>query len=932
MEAADMHGNGNGDSISGRARVLQGLLRRRVFSRPLWVVGALAGVLALVGTIVVIPLGSSSPPLAYAAGSASSAVTVRHPLVDGAGKSYPDASVTVSQTVDIQQRQSITVGWQGFEPSHGVTLAMGPSDLDHTEYPVVLVECWGTDTPQAPMDPTHCQGPGVTGVGGGHALGPNVYRVTSPTDASQGGVANPTDTKDGLGNFLGFTAVDGTHYKMDPSATGTDGVPPSLQLSADAFPDNALSTWSDEHGARSNVGFEVRGGSDLPVLGCSHTQMCTLEVIPILQPWCNPAVPSRPRLCPAGPRNPVGIHQATEPNPFLKGDSWWLGSQWRNRFSVPLSMAVPPGECPVVDKRPTVAVTGSEAATGLMGSWVPAFCLDPKGAFKLTHVNTPEDTARRSLTTKGPSGYGADGIFTSLPVTGSPRPVVHAPVGVTGWTVAYKIDDANNQEYRDLTLSPLLLAKLMTSSYRFGRSLDGPREPALVGNPNSLWADPEFKALNPNFQPAGGDGDMLSQSTFPNVIWDSLPSDALAMMFAYVDADPEARAWLNGKADAYSGMVVNPAFRSLPAPQMAIQLLDGWVQHSTTDHGAYSSCEYHSPIPWYTEIAQLSNSLENAALAVINRKPPFQICDSKQIPGAKPPNDWAYNWATNKISQNTGARQIIAFTTVSLAERYGLSMARLQSHAANSKPVAASGWENPTSDPQRVDTMLAALGYTKQDKATGVVSPDFSIFPFNAAYAGVMPVYAAIPTSGLDKALAAHYADLLDYAAGAGQTPGTSVGQLPWGYAPLPQAYRDYTHQAATAVRDQAGAVPAPPADLGGKVRKDLGLPAPGTAGAGGFSGASAPAGAGSPSTGRTPSGGPNRISTAATTRGSDSWLAGWGLPILLGLGLLAGVAGPLVRVAAQPGHPVRGFIVHSGHRAGAVFGRVASAVRRRSP
>jgi hypothetical protein len=909
--------------------------------RRLWVVGALAGALALVGTSAVIPLGSSSAPAAYAAGSGSSAIAVSHPLIDGAGKTYPGASVTVSQTKDIQQRQSISVSWQGFEPSHSTTLAMGPDDIDATEYPVVLVECWGTDTPAAPMDPTHCQGPGVTGLGGGHAIYPRAYRVTTPTDLSQpGAVANPTDTD---GAFLGFTAVDGTHYKMNPAATGTDGVPPSLQRSTDGFPDNAQSTWSDDHGARSNLGFEVRGGSDLPVLGCSHTQACTLEVIPILQPWCNPLVRVRPNYCSTGPVGPVGSKGSSAPNPYLAGDSWWLGSQWRNRFSFPLSMAVPPGDCPVVDKRPTVSVTGSEAATALMGSWTPSFCLDSKSAFKLTHVNTPEQTARRNLTTNGPTGYGADGIFTSLPVTDSPRPLVHAPVGVTGWTVAYKIDDANNQEYKDLTLSPLLLAKLMTSSYRFGTSLDGPRQPALVGNPNSLWADPEFKALNPNFQPASGFGDMQSQSSYPNVIWDTLPSDAMAMMFAYVDADPEARAWLNGKADAYSGMVVNPAYRGLPAPQMAIQLLDGWVQHSTADHGGYSSCEYHSPIPWYTEITQLSNSLENAALAVINRKAPYQFCDRKQIPGATAPNDWAYNWATNKMSDNIGARQVIAFTTVSLAERYGLAMARLQSHAANSKPVAPSGWENPTNDAGRVDTMLAALGYTKQDKATGVASPDFSVFPFNGAYAGVMPVYAAIPTSGLDKTSANYYAGLLEYAAGAGQTPGTGVGQLPWGYAPLPQAYRDYTLQAAKAVRDQTGAVPAPPADLGGQVRHDLGLPAPGTAAAGAVSGFGGVTGAGlsgpagsspslAPGTGRTsPSNAPNRLSTAVTTRGSVSWLAGWGLSILLCLGLLAGVAVPVVRVVGQPGHPVRGFLVDSGKRAGGVFGRATSAVRRRS-
>jgi hypothetical protein len=46
-------------------------------------------------------------------------------------------------------------------------------------------------------------------------------------------------------------------------------------------------------------------------------------------------------------------------------------------------------------------------------------------------------------------------------------------------------------------------------------------------------------------------------------------------------------------------------------------------------------------------------------------------------------------------------------------------------------------------------------------------------------------VYAAVPTNQSAAALSA-YADLIAYAAGAGQTPGVAPGDLPPGYLPLP--------------------------------------------------------------------------------------------------------------------------------------------------
>ncbi|WP_236795936.1 hypothetical protein [Amycolatopsis sp. GM8] len=777
---------------------------------------------------------------------------------------------------------------------------------------MVIVECWGTDTGgQNGMDPTHCQGPPFTN--GGHrllSLGGGV-KATMTNDANEVGAANPTDISGGNAitgpDTLGFTAVDGTHYNMIAE------VPPSLNADATApLPGNALSTFSDATGSRSGVAFEVRGGSDMPVLGCSNQQACTLEVIPIIRPYCNPdlytANPAFKIL--VGTRclqEPAATDGA--PNPFLTADGWWLAAQWQNRFSFPLQMAPRPGECPVVDQRPTVTIQGSEAAqTAVAGTWSPFFCLDPKSAFKLTQTVTPEDAARTALTTGS-----ANAIFTSQPVTDSPRPVVHAPVAATGWTVAYLVDDQNGQQYLNLTLSPLLLAKLITNSY----TTDFGIEPAIGGNPTSLFQDPEFVALNPDFHTA---------ETRVNVTWLSQDSDLFTAMFAYIDADPDARAFLDGKPDPFSGMVINPAYRGqLHPPQAGYQQLDTFVNPPSSVNEACNAL----PLKLYDLAAQYAISLDAAAQDVLGRKAPFQICKggAAGVPAS---------WGINNDSQRIGSRHVLAFTSVPLAEQYGLSMARLQSHSANSRPVAPSGWESTGG----FSTIQAALGYTKQDKATGVTSPDFSIFPYNNAYAGMTPVYAAVPTCGLDPAEAGRLADFLDFAAGPGQTPGTLAGQLPPGYAPLPTAYTDYTKTAAEAVRHQTCAVPPPPADLAGAVRDELGLPAPGSTGDFGSFGGS---GAGNTNAANVAAGGPaaanpalapnaggappvatGKPTTTAATRGAGSLLGRWGLAVLLIVGLVAGLLVPVVRVAGQPGHPVRVFFVRVGRW-------LKSAVRRES-
>jgi hypothetical protein len=73
------------------------------------------------------------------------------------------------------------------------------------------------------------------------------------------------------------------------------------------------------------------------------------------------------------------------------------------------------------------------------------------------------------------------------------------------------------------------------------------------------------------------------------------------------------------------------------------------------------------------------------------------------------------------------------------------------------------------------------------------------------AYPLTMVIYAMAPTNGLSHAKAAAIARFLDFAAGAGQTPGVRPGQLPAGYLPLTAKLRAQTRRAAKEVAAQDG-------------------------------------------------------------------------------------------------------------------------------
>ena len=93
-------------------------------------------------------------------------------------------------------------------------------------------------------------------------------------------------------------------------------------------------------------------------------------------------------------------------------------------------------------------------------------------------------------------------------------------------------------------------------------------------------------------------------------------SDVMWALTSYINADPEARAWLNGKPDPW-GMVVNPAYEGIKLP------VESWPLLDTTTNG-----------PDYTQsgnpfcVGALGNGKAKGSRSTADRQPPGDPCKS----------------------------------------------------------------------------------------------------------------------------------------------------------------------------------------------------------------------------------------------------------------------------------------------------------------
>jgi hypothetical protein len=440
-----------------------------------------------------------------------------------------------------------------------------------------------------------------------------------------------------------------------------------------------------------------------------------------------------------------------------------------------------------------------------------------------------------------------------------------------------------------------LLAKLLTESYA-ANSLVRDNYPALAHNPANITVDPEFEALNPGLP------QYTSMEAAATISALSSDADLTWALTSYINADKEARAWLNGTPDPW-GMTVNPNYLGISLPVESWPLLDNFTLPQSYIDSDINPCYSYSPAPYLQLIANPSS-----LLATIVQDVQFAVSNVDiDCPGGIP-GDVATLRLQVQGRQPIGHRFVLGITSLSAARRYDLDTAALQTSLPDpdlsAKFASATGRQFAAPDDA---ALRAAAALMRPDPAQHTWTLDSAKVGHTAgAYPGTVPVYADVPTTGLPTSTAAHLATFLTYAAKAGEQPGTANGELPAGYLPLTAAngltrYADYAGRAAAAVAAQRGVVPpldAPPVTPG---RPGSGTPQ-GSPAAGPPAGASiAPA---------TPAAAPSHAATAdAATAGAavagtigvraasaTSRLGSWLLPTVLLLGALSALAGPALR------------------------------------
>jgi hypothetical protein len=501
--------------------------------------------------------------------------------VPGGEISHPPV-VTVSQTKDLVD-QSVNVSWQYITPT--LSQNTQPNGVNPLYYTVDIYECKGTN-------PT----PDTTGLG-------------DQCDEQLVGQPNVT-TQTGAPN-----AVVASTYALGEPATGLQSEPNSKSWSS-----LAGTTGGDPAQWKGQAQIHLEVGQENSTLGCGPSAPCSLVILPNLggnyanaNDHLNTSQCGHHEFDGTG-AGFLGLKAKVLPNDFPSP------CQMNDRIVVPLSfspLAVGSG-CP--DRNPQFSVFGSPMMSRAMTQWEGGMCTGP-APVSLQYSSLDEPDAREEfLQSAGALSSSVDMSLVTLPATGqtSSRKFTYAPLANSGVAMAYYLEDGSSTVGRPVgrvVLDPRLAAKLTTESYSLNYDCtvpppplsDGPKQwpplpgpsqtcdPAVKGNPHTIFDDPEFQALNTGCQPlfeaatfSCGAGDFTAADNFggndvkfhgdfmPTVL--GVPSDLTFQLTDWVGADAETAGFLAGKKDLW-GMSVNTNYKNTSYPADQFQtLLDPGTQ------------------------------------------------------------------------------------------------------------------------------------------------------------------------------------------------------------------------------------------------------------------------------------------------------------------------------------------------------------------
>ncbi|MFG3296373.1 hypothetical protein ACGF3G_47285 [Streptomyces sp. NPDC048179] len=672
-----------------------------------------------------------------------------------------------------------------------------PSDRAETNY-LSVMQCWG-DEASGP-DRTQCEY--------GSASGSQASNKRSVYPAGVGYVGDSLETESG-------TPVDknGTHYVPFRPVEG-QGDPTTSSTDTTYFSENdtnAVPYLPNDGNGGGDTAFEVKSSVEQPALGCGARETSAGEVQPC---WLV--------VVPHGTHNLDGTTHVASTDTA----SSLSQSNWDQRIVFRLGFRPVAGNCD--PDKPERGIMGSELATDAITSWQSALCRT--GTYRFNFTQSGEGQARDAVT----SGDSEAGLALTVdpvePVDGQAQ-VVHAPIAVSGltigfvWMYTHTTGDGSDLHLEQLPLTELklnqrLLAKVLTQSYPFSVTQPSDGVPDyLSGNPESIVKDPEFLRLNP-----GLDGQAAVKAPLGLAVT-SDNTDSARLVWKYILANSDAREFIEGKKDPW-GMKVNPAYED----GVISDSLDFFPKTDLTP----------------TQVGCLSGNVTRTAQDVV---PYVNDMHDGALKVRRGSIGTAYTCASGdplpRLSAEprpipTDQRQYGIVDNAS-AVRYQLGAAAL--------PNADGDYVTPTNA-----SLLKAVAEMPDSDVAGVKASDPAKMK-DGAYPLTAVVYAA---SSLDQAEDARqdYAKVMRYAAGAGQTQGTENGELPYGYAPLPQAMRTQAEQAADRLE---------------KGVPDAGESSDGTSGGDDLSGTGSGGAAGGSAAGGTGTGGDSAGTSGAATGGGAS-------------------------------------------------------------
>jgi hypothetical protein len=757
----------------------------------------LAAVFVVSLVVAFVPGRSTAAPVPGSQGVDTSLPPTDSQVTVGGRGTFSDLQITVNQTTNLVN-QAISVTWTGGKPTR-----QGPGRFA-SDY-LQIMQCWGEDDGSNPANPgpapEQCEAGASTAVYGGNqsAAYPNgfstsrlISRDSWPGFDPNVGVMDPT-TKN---VWRAFKAVDGTVIgvhtdpKFNPSIEGGNfWLNPYFNvITTNEVPAAA----SDVTGKGAEL-FQVATGLEAPGLGCGQ------KVEPVAG-----GSPKMPKcwlvIVPRG--DPTTENAGT---PFEQGaDQFGVVTSpldpnaWKNRIAVPLQFNPVDSPCRIgADER---RIAGTELIVPAISSWQPSLCSKADSP-PYVYATLSDSNARQQIVSPT---IGSPGMaVTSRPIDpaqSNPKsPTVYAPVTLSGVVIGFNVErnpklsspkeeqDLTGVRVADLNLTPRLVAKLLTQSYRSQVDIIVPAAYSWEGkNPADLSSDPDFLQFNPEF-------DLLTagySKNFGGLMVQARNSDTARAVWNWILADPEAKAWLDGQADPW-GMKVNPYYATSSANVTGIPFAADGPPESfpKSDPNCYEAPALPTGVvppalcgtDWAPYLSSMRDGARNTRVAD----------DGAKVAGNAFATSADQAW-TRDVPQVLGRRSIMTLTDSASAALFGLQTARLSRAGDNG---GSREFIAPTSA-----AFTAGVGAMKPSAEPSVLLPDDT-----AAVPGAYPLtqltYASIRPLGLDATAREQYAEFLDYVAGPGQVVGLQVGQLPNGYSPLPAELAAQTRGAAETVR-----------------------------------------------------------------------------------------------------------------------------------